>query len=352
MRTPSPLSSTTELVHKLSLRALRRWGGLLLCVMVCWVVVPTSASAQGCSNNGFGPFNFGTLQNSGPTDITSSLAYGCWGGSSTTYVQMCLVISAEGTPSAMPAGRRMLGWNSGNQYHTYYDLFSDPARTQKLPTSGRDFSWQFEVPAGASMILTQPIYARAYAPAPGTPVSENGYENSGLAATVRYSWRTGSYPPNCQAGPNNGSFTQSGAKATSQVGNACEISMSSPADLDFGSTSTSTLSAPIDSTTTISLQCPGNLSWRVGLNDGLHAVVAGQRRMAGPSPDFLTYELYRDVSRTQRWGNDTAGGTNTFNGSGSAQTNPTVLTVYGRVPAQTLGAPGTYTDTVTVTLTY
>ena len=138
--------------------------------------------------------------------------------------------------------------------------------------------------------------------------------------------------------------------ATSQVSNACQISMSAPADLDFGSTST--LGSTIDSTTTISLQCPGNLSWRLGLNDGLHAVVAGQRRMAGPAPDYLAYELYRDPSRTQRWGNDTAGGTNTVNGSGSTQTNPTVLTVYGRVPVQAVGAPGTYTDTITVTLSY
>ena len=64
----------------------------------------------------------------GPTDITSSFAYGCWGGSSTIYVRMCLVISAQGTPTATAAGRRMLGWRSGNQYYTFYDLFSDPAR--------------------------------------------------------------------------------------------------------------------------------------------------------------------------------------------------------------------------------
>ena len=319
-------------------------------VMALAACVSAPAAAQGCSNNGFGPFNFGTLQNSGPTDITSSFAYGCWGGSSTIYVRMCLVISAQGTPTATAAGRRMLGWLSGNQYYTFYDLFSDPARTQKLPTAGRDFNWQFEGPANSSLPRTQPIYARAYAPAPGTPVSESGYENSGLAATVQFSWRTGGYPPNCQAGPNNGSFTQSGAMATSQVSNACQISMSAPADLDFGSTST--LGSTIDSTTTISLQCPGNLSWRLGLNDGLHAVVAGQRRMAGPAPDYLAYELYRDPSRTQRWGNDTAGGTNTVNGSGSTQTNPTVLTVYGRVPVQAVGAPGTYTDTITVTLSY
>ncbi|MCE3520182.1 spore coat protein U domain-containing protein, partial [Escherichia coli] len=35
-------------------------------------------------------------------------------------------------------------------------------------------------------------------------------------------------------------------------------------------------------------------------------------------------------------------------GSGAAQP----YTVYGRVPVQTTPAPGTYTDTITVTVTY
>lgn len=74
--------------------------------------------------------------------------------------------------------------------------------------------------------------------------------------------------------------------------------------------------------------------------------------MSGPGADFVGYELYRDSGRTQRWGNDTAGGSNTVNGSGASQTNPTVLTVYGRVPAQGASEPGAYSDTVTVTLTY
>jgi spore coat protein U-like protein len=35
-------------------------------------------------------------------------------------------------------------------------------------------------------------------------------------------------------------------------------------------------------------------------------------------------------------------------GNGAGQT----ITIFGRVPAQTTPAPGTYTDTVTVTVTY
>ena len=316
-------------------------------VMALAACAAAPAAAQGCSSNGFGPFNFGTLQSGGPTDIIGSLAYNCWGGSSTIYVEMCLVISNEGTPTATATGRRMLGWSGGNQYYTFYDLFSDPARGQKLPTSGRSFSWQFQVPANTNLALTQPIYARAYAPAPGTPVAN--YENSGLAATVSFAWRTGGYPPHCGAGPNQTSFTQSGAMATAQVSNSCQISLQAPADLAFGSVDG--LDAAVDASTTISLQCPGNLSWKLGLSDGVHAL-AGQRRMADGSGNFVAYELYRDGARSQRWGNDTAGGSNTVNGSGAVQVNPTVLTVYGRVPTQAAQPPGAYTDTVTVTLVY
>ncbi|MDB5886599.1 MAG: hypothetical protein JWR74_2770, partial [Polaromonas sp.] len=128
------------------------------------------------------------------------------------------------------------------------------------------------------------------------------------------------------------------------------IAISQASDMDFGSAVS--LIAAVDGTSTISLSCPVNTSWRVGLSDGMNAVIVGQRRMAGPAPDFMGYELYRDSGRTQRWGNNTAGGTNTVNGSGASQANPTVLTVYGRVPAQADGAPGAYSDTVTVTLTY
>lgn len=74
-----------------------------------------------------------------------------------------------------------------------------------------------------------------------------------------------------------------------------------------------------------------------------------QRRMAGPAGQYIAYELYRDTARTQRWGNDTAGGSDTVNGGGG---NPSSVTVYGRVPVPSEMVPGSYSDTVTVTLTY
>ncbi|HHX83698.1 MAG TPA: spore coat U domain-containing protein, partial [Pseudomonadaceae bacterium] len=114
---------------------------------------------------------------------------------------------------------------------------------------------------------------------------------------------------------------------------------------------TSSLATAINGQTTITLDCPSGTNWKLGLNNGMHAL-SGQRRMAGPANNHVEYELYRDPARSQRWGNDRAGGTDVVSGSGSVQSNPTTLEVYGRVPAQAPAAAGSYSDTITVTLEY
>ena len=88
------------------------------------------------------------------------------------------------------------------------------------------------------------------------------------------------------------------------------------------------------------------LGTEFGLDNGQHAT-GTTRRLQGPG-GFVTYELYRNATRTQRWGatlnNDTVAGS----GNGGNQ----ALTVYGRVPGQTTPSAGTYNDTITVTVTY
>jgi spore coat protein U-like protein len=72
-------------------------------------------------------------------------------------------------------------------------------------------------------------------------------------------------------------------------------------------------------------------------------------RKMSKGAETVTYGLYKDTNRSQPWGDATTpGSTVAGTGTGAAQ----VLTVYGRVPPQTTPTPGTYTDTVVVTLTY
>ena len=62
---------------------------------------------------------------------------------------------------------------------------------------------------------------------------------------------------------------------------------------------------------------------------------------------FVSYQMYQDASRIKNWG-DEVGSTVQGTGSGSSQDFP----VYGLVPPQTMPAPGTYTDTIIVTVTF
>ena len=62
----------------------------------------------------------------------------------------------------------------------------------------------------------------------------------------------------------------------------------------------------------------------------------------------ITYGLYQDASRVTPWGDSVGVNTMAGTGSGLAQT----FTVYGRVPAQNTPSPGTYSDTVVMTISY
>jgi len=67
----------------------------------------------------------------------------------------------------------------------------------------------------------------------------------------------------------------------------------------------------------------------------------------------MQYNLYTSAARTQIWG-DATGGTAKVSDSqllvfGTSQHS---YTTYGRIPALQDLAPGTYTDTITVTLNY
>ena len=62
----------------------------------------------------------------------------------------------------------------------------------------------------------------------------------------------------------------------------------------------------------------------------------------------IDYKLFSESTRTTNWGNTVATDTVSGTGSGSAIT----YTVYGRVIVQATPAPGTYTDTMTITVTY
>jgi spore coat protein U-like protein len=69
----------------------------------------------------------------------------------------------------------------------------------------------------------------------------------------------------------------------------------------------------------------------------------------------LNYNLYFDAAFTQVRGNGTGGsqtGGATLTVSSGSRRATTTSTIYGRIPAGQNAVPGTYLDTITVTVTY
>jgi spore coat protein U-like protein len=128
------------------------------------------------------------------------------------------------------------------------------------------------------------------------------------------------------------------------IASTCTINSASA--LNFGNQGI--LSTNVDQTSTIQVTCTNTTPYNIGLDagTGTGATVTTRKMTSGGAT--VNYTLYSDSGRTSVWG--TTIGTNTVTGTGNGTGQN--YTVYGRVPSQTTPAPGTYTDTVTVTVTY
>lgn len=130
------------------------------------------------------------------------------------------------------------------------------------------------------------------------------------------------------------------------IASTCIFSTGAASDMDFGTQGV--LTANVDQSSTIMVQCTNTTPYDIGLNGGSVAVNVPARQMVGPGAAKVSYSLYKDAGRTTNWGNTV--GTDTL--SAVATGSPVSHTVYGRVPPQATPAAGAYADTVTVTVTY
>ena len=116
--------------------------------------------------------------------------------------------------------------------------------------------------------------------------------------------------------------------------------------LDFGTQGS--LGASTDAQATFAIQCTSATPYNIGLDTGLTAGGTVATRLMASGSGTVAYKMYSDVGRTTNWGNSVGTDAVTGTGTGSQQT----LTIYGRVPTQSTPRPATYTDTVTLTVTY
>jgi spore coat protein U-like protein len=117
--------------------------------------------------------------------------------------------------------------------------------------------------------------------------------------------------------------------------------------LNFGN-SVGLLTANVDATAQFSVQCTNSTDYDIGLNAGTTAGGTTATRLMTDGSATVSYQMFSNAARTTNWG-DTVG-TDTISDTGTGSS--TTYTIFGRVPAQVTPAPATYTDTVTITITY
>lgn len=305
-----------------------------------------------------------TALNFGPTtgaavDATATLTVTCTTGAlsllARARVNMCVSIFAGTDGGGALAPRRMVnGFGDPLQMQFY----TDGARSQIWGARGNAtvpnfLPLQFDYPVpllGGSQTLTATLYGRVPAQ---TALNAGNYSNrftGGADTLIEFQFAeallgTPPMPSSCITGGSTGTPGTFPFTVTGSVPNTCALSPKPVPDLAFG-TVPGVIAANVDRTTSIGLTCTGRTAWQLGIDNGLNAS-GNIRRMRSPAGQFVPYELYRDSGRSQRWGttlgSDTVGGT----GTGTAQTQ----TVFGRVAPQS-ATPGSYSDTVIVTVTY
>lgn len=125
---------------------------------------------------------------------------------------------------------------------------------------------------------------------------------------------------------------------------ACTVSAENLAFGDY-------ISDSVQATSNIALTCTNGTPYTVALDKGTSPNAGPNNRQmtgGGSAPQYLDYALYQDVSQSIYWGDNPNVSTQDGTGTGSQST----LTVYGLIPAQQRVTSGSYSDTITITITY
>jgi len=131
-----------------------------------------------------------------------------------------------------------------------------------------------------------------------------------------------------------------------EVVTACSVSVS---DLDFGSY-TSNSTNPVHGQTTIQLLCAPGTSAEISLDAGTSPGGGTSRRnmQQDAGNDRMDYDLFQDAGRTIHWGDRSGNDTKEVVTADAPLTVP----IYGEIPSGQRVRDGTYSDVITVSVSY
>ena len=297
----------------------------------------SKARAATCSftvtNVAFGPAD---VTANSVFDTTATVSITCSGLALTT-VQVCVNLGA-GSGGATNAANRFM--KSGAD-QLRYSLYSNAARTMvwgsDLMAGFGAGSVSINVPLLlGSNTVTSTVYGRVFASQQTVPAGSYLSTFSGTDAEIKY----GLVGLGCNVLPTTATTT---FNVTATVPTTCTVAAN---NLNFGTAGV--LAANTDASTTLSPTCTSGTPYNVGLDGGLSGATDPTQRKMTNGAAFVLYGLFRDAARSLPFGNTI--GTNTLAGTGSGLAQS--ATVYGRIAPQATPSPGTYNDTIVVTLTY
>jgi spore coat protein U-like protein len=130
---------------------------------------------------------------------------------------------------------------------------------------------------------------------------------------------------------------------------ACTVSANA---LNFGNYTAG--GGALDVNTTINVNCTKSTPFAVALNGGTTTGGTIAQRLLANGTNTLQYNLYTANTYATVFGDGT-GSSATVSGTGVGLLTSSPVTVYGQLPdsaANQTAVPGTYSDTITVTVTY
>jgi spore coat protein U-like protein len=313
---------------------------LLLAVCAFLGLMPRHASAQTCSATP-SALSFGSVSPIALSAVpaTGSITVQCtWPAVSLTpSVLVCLNL---GNSPALALA------NGTNQLQ--YGLYQDSAHSLAWGSTAlgtTPISLILDKPlTGSSTSTTVNVYGQITANQPTVPTVNNSntvYSQTVSQITVNYVFFL-LLSPGC--GGTTSSTSGSALNVSATVVNNCLISATNVAFASQG-----VLSSALSATGAITARCTNGDAFRIALSSGSSGNVAARQMQRTGGGGTVNYQLYVDSTHASAWGDGNSGTTMaTSTGTGNAQS----INVYGLVPAQSTPMPGSYSDTITATISF
>jgi spore coat protein U-like protein len=321
---------------------------LLIALCACCLALAFAQPARaGCTLTG-GNLSFGNINQTSDTFSQTTLHIACSFTTSNGLARICI---GFGSPTSGDVLNRQMNVSAGSALMAY-NLYTNSAYTTIWGSyAGPTFPPPLDfVLTGGNLSADIILYGRV--PSGQGRLQAGSWSDIYPPAAIQVGWMTypnTGAPLSCPNIPIDSSISLLNFKVTAGTNapkGACGVSASA---IDFGRRGT--LGTDTNSNGTVTVNCSNNTPYALSLDRGRGAGATVLNRIMTQvgGTNTIKYNLYSDPGYSAVWGDGTGGATVSGTGTGGAFSH----TVYGRMPAQSpTPPPGTYSDTITVTITY